>query len=336
MIATIRGVFVRKYLAVLRIMWGCFPAAFRARTLGRAYGRYMHGVVCRSSDRSQNHSTFFLRNRPELKLICRLLMEKPSGSEVDIAVIGCSNGAEVYSIAWAIRSSRPDLKINLKAVDISQSILIAAERGLYPHSGKQGPWPSMFERMNAQEIDAIFEMTHGEFRIRPYLHDGIQWVLGDAADPGLATVLGPQDLLIANRFLCHMKPTLSEACLRNIVRSVKPGGYLGISGVDLDVRMKVARALKWKPVTEQIAEVHEGDPSLTESWPCTYWSVEPFSPSVPDWSVRYASFFQIGSAISEKQGQFPESLLNSSSDVLDSQSISGFATRELSGAPSNV
>ena len=339
MIAMIRALSFRGYLAVLRTVWRCAPSAFRGCALGRACGRYMHSAICRYSDRKQNHSTFFLRNRPELALICHLLMEKPSGSQVDVAIIGCSNGAEVYSLVWAIRSSRPDLKINLQAVDISQAILTAAEQGIYPHSGTEGQRVSMFVRMNAQEMDEMFEMSQDQFRIKPGLKQGIRWVRADAADPGLAATLGAQDLVIANRFLCHMQPTFSEACLRNIARSVKSGGYLGISGVDLDVRTKVAHDLKWKPVMELIAEVHEGDPSLTESWPYSYWGVEPFSTSVSDWSVRYASFFQIDSASAQKQiqGQYPDSLVNKDSDdVLNSRSVSSGSVYELSGAPSNV
>lgn len=336
MIAMIRALSVRGYLAVLRTVWRCIPSALRSRSLGRAFGRYMHSATCRYSDRRQNHSTFFLRNRPELALICRLLMEKPSGSRVDIAVIGCSNGAEVYSLVWAIRSSRPDLKINLQAVDVSQEILTVAEQGIYPHSGTEGQRVSMFVRMSAQEMNAMFEMSHDQFRIKPSLKHGIRWVRADAADPGVATALGPQDLVIANRFLCHVQPTFSEVCLRNIARSVKSGGYLGISGVDLEVRTKVARDLKWKPVMELIAEVHEGDPSLTESWPYSYWGLEPFSTSVPDWSVRYASFFQIDSQ-EQVHGQYPGSLVNADSDdALDSRSVSGCSEYELSGAPGNV
>lgn len=339
MIEKIRAVFVTAYLGLLRTMWRCLPSAFRARPLGRACGRVMHGAVCRYSARRQNHSTFFLRNRPELALVCRLLMEKPSGGRVDIAVIGCSNGAEVYSLVWAIQSSRPDLKINLQAVDISRPILNAAEQGIYPHSGTQGQRLSMFVRMNAQEMNAMFEKSRGQFRIRPHLRHGITWVLGNAADPGLATVLGPQDLVIANRFLCHMKPAFSEACLRNIAELVKPRGYLAISGVDLDVRTKVARDLKWNPVMDLIAEVHEGDASLTESWPYSYWGLEPFSTRVPDWAIRYASFFQIGSAGAKEEvhRQNLGSVLNRSSDaVSDGRSASGSSPYELSGAPSNV
>jgi hypothetical protein len=34
------------------------------------------------------------------------------------------------------------------------------------------------------------------------------------------TLLGLQDIVIANRFLCHMEPRDAERCLRNIARLV--------------------------------------------------------------------------------------------------------------------
>jgi hypothetical protein len=40
----------------------------------------MHSLVLRYGDRRQNHSTFFLRNRPELELIKRLASDAPHGS----------------------------------------------------------------------------------------------------------------------------------------------------------------------------------------------------------------------------------------------------------------
>jgi hypothetical protein len=76
---------------------------------------------------------------------------------------------------------------------------------------------------------------------------------------------------VANRFLCHMHPEEAEECLCNLARLVKPGGYLFVSGVDLGVRTKVARELGWRPVTELISEIHEGDPSLRRGWPLEYW-----------------------------------------------------------------
>ena len=89
---------------------------------------------------------------------------------------------------------------------------------------------------------------------------------------------------------------LQKECLRNIARLVKPGGHLFVSGIDLDVRTRVARGMGWKPVTDLIRDIHEGDPSLRRGWPLEYWGLEPFCDDRSDWKIRYASVFQIGEA----------------------------------------
>ena len=82
--------------------------------------------------------------------------------------------------------------------------------------------------------------------------------------------------------------------MRNIARLVKPGGYLFVSGVDLEVRTRVARSLGWKPVGDLLRETHEGDVSLKNGWPLESWALEPFCHDLPGSWIRYASVFQIG------------------------------------------
>ena len=292
------------------------PASLQRLPLGRSYGSHLHAMVRRRAERQQYFATFFLRNRAELELIRRLADQKTHGSKLDISVLACSKGAEVYSILWIMRSARPDLKISMHALDIAQDILEFAERGVYSltspdafnasnreavTTGGDVTWntcrdqlTSMFERMTREEIEAMFELKGDQARIRTWLKEGITWVCGDAGNPEVAESLGSQDLVVANRFLCHMKPAAAEGCLRNVARLVKPGGYLFVSGIDLDVRTKVAREMSWKPVTEMIREVHEGDVSLRRGWPLEYWGLEPFDDDRLDWKIRYASVFQIG------------------------------------------
>lgn len=50
---------------------------------------------------------------------------------MDIAVLGCSKGAEVYSIAWMLKTARPELTINIRAIDISQEIVEFARQSVY-------------------------------------------------------------------------------------------------------------------------------------------------------------------------------------------------------------
>jgi hypothetical protein len=50
----------------------------------------------------------------------------------------------------------------------------------------------------------------------------------------------------------------------------------------------------WKPVTDLLREIHEGDPWLREGWPLAICSLKPFRDNSPDWKIRYASVFQVG------------------------------------------
>jgi len=204
----------------------------------------------------------------------------------------------------------------MDAVDISQEILEFAQRGVYSlenlddsdsinHGGARDKtdvtWNTfrdqnapIFQRMTEEEVKAMCDVQEDRVTIRPWLRTGITWLRGDASDPELVDLLGPQDIVVANRFLCHMNPITAERCLRNVGRMVKRGGYLFVSGIDLDVRTRVAQDLDWKPITESMREIHEGDVSLQRGWPFEYWGLEPFSQRRPDWKTRYASVFQVG------------------------------------------
>jgi SAM-dependent methyltransferase len=281
------------YLRVNKWIWQRLPSRVRNLYAIRCYGAWLHTLVHLRSRRQQYCGTFFLRNRPALELMRRLAQQKANGSHLKIAVLGCSIGAEVYSILWTIRSARPGLKVVLCAVDISQEILKLAEIGIYtPNTSKLVGAP-IFERLTAQERREMFDWEGDLATVKSWLRDGIAWRLGDAADPKLIRGLGRHDMVVASNFLCHLAPADAEKCLRNIGRLVSPGGYLFVSGVDLDVRTKVALDLGWEPVTELMAEIHDGDPSVRADWPWAWWGLEPLNRRRRDWQTRYAAAFRI-------------------------------------------
>jgi len=251
-------------------------------------------LVCLGARRQQFLGTFFLRNRPALELMRRLARQKAQGSTLRIAVLGCSIGAEVYSILWTIRSARPDLKVLLDAVDISKEILSFAEKGIYAPDISQLVGASIFERLTETEMVELFDWEGDQAKIKSWLREGITWRLLDAADPELINVLGPQDMVVASNFLCHMARADAEKCLRNIAQLVSPGGYLFVSGVDLDVRTKTALDLGWEPVRELMVEIHDGDGSVRADWPWAWWGLEALDRKRQDWQTRYAAAFRIG------------------------------------------
>jgi SAM-dependent methyltransferase len=223
----------------------------------------------------------------------RLAGQKPHGSTLRIAVLGCSIGAEVYSILWTIRSARPDLRVLLDAVDVAQEMLSFAEKGVYSSNTSQLVSASIFERLTEAEMVEMFDWEGDRAKIKSWLREGITWQLRDAADPELVDILRPQDIVVASNFLCHMVRADAEKCLRNIARLVRPGGYLFVSGVDLDVRTKAAFDLGWEPVRELIEEIHDGDPCVRTDWPWEWWGLEPLNRKRQDWQTRYAAAFRI-------------------------------------------
>ena len=61
---------------------------------------------------------------------------------------------------------------------------------------------SIFERMSSGEMEAMFDSAEDQVRVKPQFREGVTWQLGDATDAGFL-----QDIMVANWFLCHMRPT---------------------------------------------------------------------------------------------------------------------------------
>ena len=274
------------------VIWNRLPPSITTTRPARRYGVLMHSLVEAGSERRQAHRTFFFRNRPEMDLIRALANQRARGSTIRVAVLACSNGAEVYSILWTIRSARPDLNVVVQAIDTSAEILEIARNGVYSLDARDLADAPIFERMTDEEMQALFDIEGDRATVKSSIKEGVCWRVADAGDPRLPEILGLQDIVVANRFLCHMAPRDAEDCLRKIVCLVDPEGYLFVSGVNLDVRTKVARDLGWVPVQDLLEEVHNGDPFMTRGWPWKYWGLEPFSNEREDWRLRYASAYK--------------------------------------------
>lgn len=284
---------MRLSLRINRAVWNRLPDGARNSRLGRWYGSMLHAEVRRSVSLRQYFGTSFLRNRPQLEQIRRLVAARPHGASFDLAVLGCSIGAEVYSVLWTIRTARPDLEVRTVALDISPEVLAVAERAVYSSAASALVEWSIFDRLSQAEREQIFDWEGNEGTVKPWIRAGVRFQLGSAADPEIARTLGPQDMVLASNFLCHMEPMAAQSCLRNIARLVKPGGYLLVVGVDLDVREKLARELGWQPVPDLIREIHEGDPDVRRDWPCEWWGLEPLDERRPDWQLRYGAIFRL-------------------------------------------
>jgi chemotaxis methyl-accepting protein methylase/mannose-6-phosphate isomerase-like protein (cupin superfamily) len=287
---------VNAYLQVNHRLWMRLPSSLTNLGPIRSYGDFLHKIARMQGSRAQALATLFFRNRPELELIRRLLAQVPEGGTLRVAVLGCSAGAEAYSVAWRIRSARPDIRLTLDAVDISKQAVEFAKCGVYSLALSELTGTQMFECMTADEVNELFHQEGERATVKSWIKEGINWHVGDAGDPEIVDILGQHDMVVANNFLCHMEPEEAERCLRNIADLVSPHGYLFVSGVDLDVRAKVANDRGWEPLQELLEEIHDGDSYLRRYWPGMYAGLEPLNKGRRDWRIRYAAAYQVAPA----------------------------------------
>ncbi|HEV2318252.1 MAG TPA: oligosaccharide flippase family protein, partial [Verrucomicrobiae bacterium] len=290
--ATLGKFLFRLFYRLSWSLWKRLPPSVGAFRIVFLYGDFIHRFIRKNGSRTQVHGTFFLRNRPQLELIRRLVDKRRKGDTLRVAVLGCSTGPEAYSVAWRIRSARPDLGLVLTAVDISALAIETAELGVYSLSPSKLGGTAVCEKLTAREMDEFFDRNGDTVAVKGWIKRGINWRVEDVRDRNITESIMFQDLVVANNFLCHMSPPNATSCLRNIARVVSPGGYLFVSGIDLDVRAEVARDLGWEPVAELLEEIHDGD-ILRKDWPFYYYGLEPLDKRKNNWKFRYATAFQI-------------------------------------------
>jgi chemotaxis methyl-accepting protein methylase len=272
-------------------LWQRLPSGLQERPSARYLNRLIHSLSRTFSSRKQSHvaptTTRFRRYPPLLLTITDLINSLPQGDTVRLCVMGCSTGAELYSVLWAVRKTRADLNFLAMGVDISASAMEKAKAGRYSISDKElSGLPEKF-------WPELFDADQSILTIKPSLRGGVQWVVGDIRDDGLRARLGLQDIVIANNFLIFMKEREAANCLRNVVKCVRPGGLLLCRGVDLDVRERVARQFRLQPISLRIEELHEINVRERRGWPWEYWGLEPLDKTRKDWVRRYATIFQV-------------------------------------------
>lgn len=279
---------VRNLGKVSMALWGKLPPPLLETRTVRTLGHAIHKTVCRYAPRSSGGSTWFMRNPPLLAGIAEQIHNlRPSGF-VRICDIGCSIGSEVYSVLWMLRRRFPQIPVSMLAMDLSAEAIERAQAGRYKADSL------VFRgRMDQATRDDIFYREGYEFVVKPWLREGIQWLVADATDPEIAERFGKQDAVLANNFLVHMNDDVAMNCMVNLTRLVRPRGLFVCRGVDLDVREKMAERLWLRPVTSYIEEIHNADGEFDArcGWPWRYWGLEPIDKSRANWTQRYAAMF---------------------------------------------
>jgi chemotaxis methyl-accepting protein methylase len=285
-----------------RAVWESIPGPIVKTAPMRYTGKLIYRNFTRNVLRVQSHYTHFMRNPPLLDALASLLTDYEKGSTLRLASIGCSTGAELYSTLHVLRRARPDLTFLAQGVDISSAVVEIARRGIYrpdAPAAEDGLYQAGRAEVSSKDIDGfrgILEtLPDGTLRVHEWLRENASWWTADATDKSLLDVVGEQDIVLANNFMGPMEDPLAEACLRNIMRLVKPGGLLVVEGIDTDLKTRILMPSEFKPVLSRQEDIWTADPSK-RGWPWVRWSYEPLDRNEEGWQFRYSVIFRRVSA----------------------------------------
>jgi hypothetical protein len=156
-----------------QFVWEHLPEPVLEWGAVQSFGRLLHEVVKVRDSRNQSQRTSFLRNRAELDLVHEIVSSKPDDSSVNILVLACSVGMEMYSIQWRLNDLRPRFNFQLSGLELSEQSLDIAIKGEYPLDEYQSHID--LSRLTDKERDELFGIQDNVACVHPWLKENIKW-----------------------------------------------------------------------------------------------------------------------------------------------------------------
>jgi chemotaxis protein methyltransferase CheR len=241
--------------------------------------------------RRQNRTiTRFLRMPTQFEAlsgpVLDFLLKNRTMDELKVIAMGCSIGAEPYSIASILRKSHPDLVFTVYAYDIDQECIDKARSARYKPEEVLNN-----ELITSDFVNNTFDKVDGYYVIKNDIKKHVHFNVADVLDTNLSEQIGTADIVFAQHVLIHLKPKQAVKGFRNICRLLNPKAALFISGMELDMLVKLTRENNLIPCEYKVEEIYKERGILSKGWPYSYWGSEPFMRVRKDWQRRYSTIF---------------------------------------------
>ena len=257
---------------------------------------WRHALVLRFQPRVNYTYTQFLRLPHQYEALAGPVIDflttgRSSARPLRIIDIGCSTGAEVYSVASVLRRLRPETGFEIIGVDIEEPVLDQARRAEYTRE------EVYLNRVMPEEfVQATFDRDGDTYRVKEEFRNSVTFQRGDILNDESVASLGRGDIVFAQNLLMNLPWRPSIRAFANILRLLDDRAVLFIDGVEPGLRARVTKRHGLRPLDYAIAEIHE-EARLERAfgYPDKHWGLEPFLPDrYPDWKRRYATIFLKG------------------------------------------
>ncbi len=251
-----------------------------------------HYLILKLAPRKNRVYTQFYRFPNQYKTLLDVVLsdilragdEKP----LEIAMFACCSGEEAFSLSHVIQSKYPQLRFRIRAYDIVSDVIEKANKPIYT---KEQVYAGPF--VTGDFVEKVFDLENDAYRVKAEISAPISFAVGDMLDKQFMESLGEVDIVFAQNVLFHLPKPQSREAFKNITRILKRSGYMFINGMDVDMRVKLTKLLKLKPIDYLIEEIHnDARVDRGAGWAGAYWGRQPFSKSAREWMRKQCTIFQ--------------------------------------------
>jgi chemotaxis protein methyltransferase CheR len=168
------------------------------------------------------NETYFFREMLHFDFLLSLAKQYNSSQPFRVWSAAASVGAEAYSIAMALQSVLGQ-NYHVLGTDINTQVVQKARLGLYPESWVEKV-PMEYRSKYCLKGKATYA---GQFLISPSIIEHVTFQEGNLLKD--QKELGMFDIIFLRNVLIYFNETTREIVVRNVLKNLKPGGYLIIS-----------------------------------------------------------------------------------------------------------
>jgi chemotaxis protein methyltransferase CheR len=193
-------------------------------------------------ERLQNFLTInvseFFRDMPHFTMLQDQILPPilKNNLTLNIWSAGCSNGAEVYSVAIILHRLSPYRTHRVLATDIDEDILKRAIAG--------GPYKAPdLRNIPKEQVDRYFKTINSEFWIKDYIRQKVEFKLHDLTrDP----FEGDFNLIICRNVIIYFSEEMKRKLWKKFLDALKDKGFLFIGATET---MLDAEDLKFRRIS---------------------------------------------------------------------------------------
>lgn len=204
-----------------------------------------------------------------------------------IVVIGCSTGAEPYTISSVLLERWPQLAVTIDGYDVDADVLTIARSATYPTSTVRSN-PLVTDEF----VAATFNRNDDLLAVKPQVAQRVNFHQADALNIDIRRKIPPADIVFAQNVMCNLRRPAARVLFDNAAALLKPRSALFIDGMDLDMRERGTRARHLVPLTFALQRIHDEARLVRgDRYPWFAAGLEPSSRRHRNFERRYATIF---------------------------------------------